>query len=133
MRIGMVVIRGNAVVMLKLFDDTNIDMPKVGRQSTKRREHILPVAFETGCNCLELAAERCESMAGLQHKLISGPNYCSPVHHLLPRQVWRPHQRTQRSSPGIFRRRSQGRHQHESHQGKGCLHAAREVPVSSTH
>jgi small nuclear ribonucleoprotein G len=30
-RIGMVVIRGNAVVMLEALDRINIDMPKIGR------------------------------------------------------------------------------------------------------
>jgi small nuclear ribonucleoprotein G len=30
-RIGMVVIRGNAVVMLEALDRINIEMPKIGR------------------------------------------------------------------------------------------------------
>lgn len=30
-RIGMVVIRGNAVVMLEALDRINVDMPKIGR------------------------------------------------------------------------------------------------------
>ncbi|KAF3036137.1 hypothetical protein E8E11_005106 [Didymella keratinophila] len=71
--IGMVVIRRNAVIMLEVLDRTNVDMPKVGRISMKRRGYILSTAFGTGCQCLELAVDRCKSTAGLQRNSISGP------------------------------------------------------------